>query len=84
MKKLGMFMIIGALAWSLQACNNNRNNDDTMDSRDSVYNNDNNNNPNINSPMTDTSTMTPMDSTGTGNMNNGTDTTGTNRPNTIP
>lgn len=64
-----MLMIVGALAWSLQACTNSNNrNDDNMDSRDSLYNDNNNNNPNISSPMTDdTLNMDPLDTLGSGN-----------------
>lgn len=79
-----MFMIAGALAWSLQACNNSNQNDDGSMGSDSLYNNDNNNNPNINAPMNDGMGDTMgMDTLGTnGGMT--TDTTGTNRPNNIP
>jgi len=39
MKKLGMFMIMGALAWSLQACNNsNQNEEGATGTGDSLYN----------------------------------------------
>lgn len=65
MKKFGMLMIVGALAWSLQACNSNQNADSNMDSTDSIYNKSDENNRNIppTPGMDDTSSLTPMDST---------------------
>ena len=55
MKKLGLFMVIGALAWSLQACNSSNQNDDGMNNSDSLYNNDN-----MSVPPVDTSSMNTM------------------------
>lgn len=60
MKKLGLFMVIGALAWSLQACNSANQNDDGMNNSDSLYNNDNMNVP-------------PIDTSGMGTMRDTTD-----------
>lgn len=65
MKKIGMFMIVGALAWSLQACNNNRDGNDAMDTGDRMDYNDTNA---IAPPMSDTSNMIP-DTMGDGNSN---------------
>ena len=99
MKKLGMFMIMGALAWGLQACNNsNQNEEGATGTGDSLYN------EGSDGMMSDTSGM-GMDTMGTGTSGTGTsgsgatgntgtgtganggmstDTTGTNRPNTTP
>ncbi|WP_132224680.1 hypothetical protein [Albibacterium bauzanense] len=54
-------MIIGALAWSLQACNSSNRNDE-MDNSDSLYNNDNMDVP-------------PVDTTGMGTMRDSIDST---------
>lgn len=65
MKKYLMFITVGALAWSLQACNSNQNADNNMDSTDSIYNKSDENNRNIppKPGMNDTSSLDPMDST---------------------
>ena len=60
MKKLGLFMVMGALAWSIQACNNSNQGDDQMNNSDSLYNNDNMNNNNMAVPPADTSGMETM------------------------
>jgi len=66
MKKLGMFMIMGALAWSLQACNNsNQNEEGATGTGDSLYN------EGSDGMMSDTSGM-GMDTMGTGTSGTGT------------
>ena len=62
-------MVIGAFAWSLQACNNSNRNDDGMNNPDSLYNNDNN------------MEVRPVDTTGIGAMPDSIDST--NRLDTI-
>ena len=69
MKKLSLCMVIGALAWSLQACNNANRNNDGMNSSDSLYNNDNN------------MDVRPVDTTGMGSMQDSIDST--NRLDTV-
>lgn len=71
MKKLGMFMIMGALAWGLQACNNsNQNEEGATGTGDSLYN------EGSDGMMSDTSGM-GMDTMGTGTTGTGTSGTGT-------
>jgi len=61
-------MVIGAFAWSLQACNGSNQNNDRINNSDSLYNNDNMNVP-------------PVDTTGMGSMRDSTDST--NRLDTV-
>lgn len=77
MRKIKIFFIVGTFAWCLQACNNNRDHDDTTNSQDSIYNDDkDNNNRNVTSPRADdTTNPMPIDTTGGRNINR-TDTTG--------
>lgn len=67
-------MIVGALAWSLQACNNDGNRDDAMDAGDRMDYNDTNA---IAPPMSDTSNM--MSDTMRTRDTNRLDTAGTNK-----
>jgi len=82
MKKLGLFIAVGALAWSMQACNSPKTDNNDMNNRDSsMYNGDSLNTvPPMNQPM-DIDSMN--DTMGTGDVNRA-DTTGTGRPSTTP